>query len=155
VLVRNAALFRVANMLPGLSLVAIGYLIAEQVASPVRHVVFAIFALLGLLYSVRGYRMAVFIDNDSVLVRGFSYSRRIPRSAIFEMTVLGAPWWAFPLVRLPMLHWRGAGGRKRRTPILAFSEGLSVSAKLSNDNEERLAIIQHAIFKRHPRGKHH
>ena len=61
-----------------------------------------------VLGAVRGYRLAVIITANTVVVRGLFRTRTIPRRSIVAIT-LG-----------PALSWLDRSGRRRRTPMTAL-----------------------------------
>ena len=73
----------------------------------------ALVFLVGLWLSVRGYRMAVICDDSSITIRGQLHTRRI---ATPHITAINTSIDGFPAVL-----WRRPGGRKRWSPMVAFS----------------------------------
>ncbi|MEU2236038.1 hypothetical protein [Streptomyces vietnamensis] len=60
--------------------------------------------------AVRGFRAGVRCEGERLVVRGYAWTRVIPRAAVTEVT-------DFPAVR-----WTSPGGRRRWTPVVAFAE---------------------------------
>lgn len=101
VLVQPMVATRFANAVPGASV-----LIAAA-AVPVSWFTWLMVAAGGFLM-IRGFRMAVLVDNQAVQVRGYLRTRTIPRSAVVSLS------------RLPALRWSGRSGRLRWTPLIMF-----------------------------------
>ncbi|MFD8209073.1 hypothetical protein ACFV2S_22090 [Streptomyces sp. NPDC059695] len=101
----NRAAHTVLGLAPGAGLLGYG---AEASTAPERAVAVAAFlACAGL--AVRGYRAGVRCEAERLVVRGFLWSRVIPRAAVTGVT-------GFPAVR-----WTSPGGRRRWTPVAAFT----------------------------------
>ncbi|MFC9596128.1 hypothetical protein ACFTUC_40840 [Streptomyces sp. NPDC056944] len=100
---------RVANavlgLAPGAGLLAYG---VEAATVPERAVAAVAVLVCGGL-AVRGYRAGVRCEAGRLVVRGFLWSRAIPRTAVTGVT-------GFPAVR-----WTSPGGRRRWTPVAAFT----------------------------------
>jgi hypothetical protein len=103
---------RVANVLPGLILGAlgVGFWLDRSDRTPHALLVVGVglSAALGLYLAVRGYRQGAKYGPDGIEVRGLLRTRRIAKARITEIT-------DFPAVR-----WTAASGRARWTPIFAF-----------------------------------
>ncbi|MFD0475217.1 hypothetical protein ACFQ0B_48440 [Nonomuraea thailandensis] len=69
------------------------------------------FGLVSLTLVVRGFRLGVVCRPATVTVRGYLRSRTIPIKDVID----------FPEVLLLSIRWRDRKGRRRKTPIVAFS----------------------------------
>src|SRR5262249_46534807 len=59
-------------------------------------------------FPVRGYRMMVKVDADQVVIRGWWWTRKVPRTAVHTVTVF------------PALRWIDRAGRVRWSPLWMF-----------------------------------
>ena len=97
----------------------------------------------GLWISVRGYRMAVIFSDSSITIRGQLHTRVIPKA---QITAIHTRVDGFPAVL-----WRRPGGRKRWSPMLAFSGN---SRELSYFHDRKmLRLEQIRIWYRRNRSK--
>lgn len=83
-----------------------------------------------VLGAVRGYRLAVIITADAVVVRGLFRTRTIPRRSIVAIT-LG-----------PALSWLDRSGRCRRTPIIVLMTSSRESRRSVNLKEAQLRQLR-------------
>jgi hypothetical protein len=125
---------RVANMLPGLALVAICVNVVVEGNDVPRPVVW-IGIVLGLALAVCGYRMGVLIADGSVTVRGFAWSRKVHVSEV--VTVSGGT--------IPMLRWRTASRRVRWSPIVAFMDSYRGMPRYAEHNRKSLRLLRLTI----------
>lgn len=97
---------RLASIIPGGVLVAAALVVgATSVGGLIAQVLIAGF---GVLITVRLFRMSVTLHPDRAVVRGFFWSRTVPRARAEAMHPLG---W---------IMWRLKSGRRWATPISAF-----------------------------------
>ena len=61
-----------------------------------------------IYFPVRGYRMMVRVDADQVVIRGWWWTRTMPRTAVRTVTVF------------PALRWVDRAGRRRWSPLWMF-----------------------------------
>ena len=101
---------RVASSGPGLAVVFIG-LAAFQYGF--EWWLSSSTVLTGAWIAIRGYRMAVTCDGWSITVRGQLHTQKIAKGDISAIHT--------NIDGLPAILWRRPGGRKRWSPILAFS----------------------------------
>ncbi|MGW8767823.1 hypothetical protein ACWGN5_35665 [Streptomyces sp. NPDC055815] len=70
----------------------------------------AVVALLAFgTLAVRGYRAGVRCEAERLVVRGYVWTRVIPRAAVTGVT------------DLPAVRWTSPGGRRRWTPVTVFT----------------------------------
>jgi hypothetical protein len=125
---------RVANTLPGLLLTAICVNVLLE-RSDVPTPLLWLGVVLGLGLAVRGYRMAVVVDEDRVTVRGLTWSRTVPAADV--VTVSGGA--------VPLLRWRAASGRVRSSPVVAFMNAFGGMPRYTAHNHESLRLLRLAI----------
>jgi hypothetical protein len=107
---------RVANSVPGLVLVAMAAVLLTDLDNPelsdipvaVPILFSVVIALPGIVLAVRGYRLGVLCTDDTVIVRGYLRTYRVPRVSVIVLD--GS-----------VLIWRGPDGRTMRKLILAFT----------------------------------
>lgn len=102
VIVRPLVVTRFANTVPGLVVLTIA------VFAPVPLLVSYAVCIVGGLLVIRGFRTGVRLNEDSVTVYGYLWSRTIPRRAIVDLTTF------------PALRWTSRSGGSRWTPLLMF-----------------------------------
>ena len=107
VVLRPTVTNRVANAFPGVCVMALSVL--PLFLGSGAELALVLVAIPGLVLAVRGYRASAEARQGELVVHGYLRSRAIPRSAIVEVTDSSS------------VIWTDAGGRKRRTPIMAFS----------------------------------
>ncbi|KQX53230.1 MULTISPECIES: hypothetical protein [unclassified Streptomyces] len=101
---------RLANTGLGLA-PGVGFAVYAVEAGAARQRAAAVAAVLACaIVAVRGFRAGVRCEAGRLVVRGFVWTRSIPRSSVTEVT-------PFPAVR-----WTTPGGRRRWTPLWAFTE---------------------------------
>jgi hypothetical protein len=99
---------RLANSSLGAVPAAAAVAYAAQASTGVSRLM-ACFTLIGFaILAVRGYRLGVTCEHDSLAIRGYLRTRVIERERISEIT-------DFPAVR-----WTARKGGKRWTPVTAF-----------------------------------
>src|SRR4051794_21598784 len=113
-----------ANLLPGGVLLGFGLAWCFDTTDGRYRVSAAVLATLGVLLMIRGYRLGVRYDRETLTVRGMFRTRKIQKSTIREIT-------AFPAVR-----WSSQSGRTMWTPIIAFAELSTVIAPVARRNEQ-------------------
>ncbi|MEX0170958.1 hypothetical protein [Streptomyces sp. LMG1-1-1.1] len=108
---------RAANAVPGLAagLGALWYG-AEAGSGWQRVAALVVLAGCGVL-AVRGYRAGVRCEARRIAVRGYVWTRVIPREAVTGVT------------DLPAVRWTSPGGRRRWTPVTALA---AVSGELGS-----------------------
>jgi hypothetical protein len=119
--------------MPGIATVGAGAaraVLAQDLG--IRVVMVAVMAV-GVWLSVRGSRMAVVVDPESVIVRGLLWSRHIRRDAVVEVT------------RLAGLRWRDGQGRRRWTPLVIFLESSGSIETSRRYNQARLRELSVAL----------
>ncbi|MER5205319.1 hypothetical protein [Streptomyces sp. NPDC002825] len=100
---------RAANALPGL-VPGVGSLVYGAGAGTAGEWAVALAAVLACAtLAVRGYRAGVRCETERLVVRGFLWTRVIPRTAVTGVS------------GLPAVRWTTAGGRRRWTPVWAFA----------------------------------
>ena len=107
VILRPSPTNRVANAFPGVCTIALSLLPLSLGTGAERALV--LLGVPGLVLAVRGYRLSAETRQGELVVHGYLRSRAIPRTAIVEITDSST------------VIWTDGDGRKRRTPILAFS----------------------------------
>jgi hypothetical protein len=86
---------------------------------------------------VRAFRAAVVLRDDSITIRGWWWSRTVPRDRVLRVSEWG---W---------LVWRTRGGRETRSPLAIFwNFGDSWFVPLASHNEHALAMIRRWITDR-------
>lgn len=79
----------------------------------------------GLYLTPRGYRIRVALTSDSVSIRGFLWSRTVPRPSIVGIGTRSLPGYSLGRiigVSLPVLQWRRrSSGRLRSSPMWALA----------------------------------
>ncbi|WP_299039167.1 hypothetical protein [uncultured Pseudokineococcus sp.] len=106
---RPLAVARVGNVTPGVSLVLLAWLLATDGDLGSWRWPAAVVAVpLGVYLAVRAPGCEVVCDQRGVVVRGWLWTRTVPRKAVVEVT-------DFPAVR-----WRDGRGRARWTPLSMF-----------------------------------
>ncbi|GAA1104233.1 MULTISPECIES: hypothetical protein [Kitasatospora] len=99
---------RVANAVLGLVPSIGGLVYAVEAAGGLSRLVAGVVVVGGAVLGVRGYRLGVTCRGGHLTVRGYLWTRVIPRQYVVGIT-------GFPAVR-----WRPPAGRMRWTPISAF-----------------------------------
>ena len=107
VILRPSPTNRLANAFPGVCLIALSVLSLVLGTGSERALV--LLGAPGLILTVRGYRLSAEARRGVLTVHGYLRSRAIPRTAIVEVTDSST------------VVWTDGSGRRRRTPILAFS----------------------------------
>jgi len=120
---------RVANSAPGSGLIALGLLLDIESSLAV-----AALVALGVALAVRGFRLAVVLDGEHLLVRGFLRSRRIDRATV-ESSALSR---SNPV----LLRWRDRRGRRRWTPLWAISTPAGTLFFAAATAEENAAVLR-------------
>lgn len=104
---RPLLISRLFNAVPGVLLVGLAARLAFYMG-PYAYLLAVIVASAGGVGAFRGYRMGVTVKADTVIVRGLTWSRTIPRRSLIGLTTF------------PALRWRSESGRTRWTPMTAF-----------------------------------
>ncbi|MGW8359970.1 hypothetical protein ACWGK1_05270 [Streptomyces wedmorensis] len=100
---------RVANTVPGLA-AGLGCVAYGAGAGTGWERAAAVAVLLGCAaLALRGYRAGVRCEAERLVVRGYLWTRVIPRAAVTGVT------------DLPAVRWTSPGGRRRWTPVTAFA----------------------------------
>jgi hypothetical protein len=135
VIVRTWLVNRLGSLLPG-SAVATAAIMSLAEQSPVRigHVIaFAVITAATIFLVARAFRAAVLLRDDSITIRGWWWSRSVPR----ERVVRVSDGW---------LIWRTSNGREVRSPLAIFwNFGDSRFVPLASHNEHALASIRRWI----------
>ncbi|WP_043673230.1 hypothetical protein [Streptomyces xylophagus] len=85
--------------------------------------------LLSVTIAVRGYRAGVSCGNGELTVRGYLWTRTIPRSGIVEIT-------DFPAVR-----WTDPRGRGRWSPLWVFrADSREIARSAASKNQDLAAL---------------
>lgn len=125
---------RFANTAPGFAWAVLGLWVATRPSlEPVGFPVLCFFALSAVWLVVRGYRMAVIVKSGSVTVRGFLWSRTIPRDAVLDLTVL------------PAIRWRDRRGRRRWSPLVMFVAPAYVVSAVGEHNRATIRSLREAL----------
>ncbi|QNE20121.1 hypothetical protein F1D05_22150 [Kribbella qitaiheensis] len=94
--------------------------------------------LIGVHLAVRGYWAGAVLEPETLVVRGFFRTRRIPKASITGIT-------EFPAVR-----WKRADGKARWSPIIAFcEEGQRVPSFVRRHNEMSIQRLREWDHRRH------
>lgn len=128
---------RVANAVPGIVLVAIGVNVLLEGNDVPRPLVWLGIAL-GIVVAVRGFRMAVAVTDDRVVVRGLVTSRSVPVDAVIGVSDTA----------IPQLRWRGANAAEHRSPIVALADAWGGLARYAEHNRESLRRLRLEITRR-------
>ena len=121
---------RVLNAVGWLLIISlpIGALLESELSGKVLGAV--LFGVLGVFLAVRGYRAGASYGADEIVIRGFIYSRRIPKVRITQIT-------EFPAVR-----WTREDGKARWSPIFAFYTGGQVIPSVERHNAVMIQRLQ-------------
>jgi hypothetical protein len=128
--IRPLLITRIASMLPGGVLIGFGVEWWFEATGDRDLVGAVVLAAVGVVLAVRGYRLAVRYDSETLTVRGMFRSRRIQKSSIRDITV-------FPAVR-----WSSRSGRTVWTPIIAFAELNTVIPPVERRNEQAIGELE-------------
>ncbi|MFF8376362.1 hypothetical protein ACF07V_09570 [Streptomyces sp. NPDC015661] len=115
---------RVANGVLGVVFGLGSLLYGTQAEEAWARVAAAVVGLGCAVLAVRGYRAGVRCEGGRLVVRGFLWTRVVPRAAVDAVT-------DFPAVR-----WTTPAGRKRWTPVTAFA---TVSGETAGARSRKLA----------------
>lgn len=88
---------------------------------------------LSVTIAVRGYRAGVSCGNGELTVRGYLWTRTIPRSGIVEITDFPAVRWTDP---------RDPRGRRRWSPLWVFRADSSEIARSVASKKQNLAALR-------------
>ena len=119
---------RVANAFPGVCVVALSIVPLVPGTGVERALV--LLGVPGLVLTVRGYRLSAETRPGELVVHGYLRSRAIPRTAIVEVTDSSA------------VVWTDGNGRRRQTPILAFSTQPGMLPSVAEHHAERRRRLQ-------------
>lgn|SRR5574341_1033683 len=119
---------RVANSSLGAVLVVPSVILALDPSVPWGWEAGILLALLGVLLAVRGYRLGVHCDDDTITVYGLLWTRTIPKASVIEIT-------DFPAVR-----WATESGHVRWTPVIAFNHDLARSVPRTVAAHDRTCV---------------
>jgi hypothetical protein len=121
---------RIANVVPGLLLAAlgVGYWLVQRTDLALTTAVLG--AVVGGWLGVRGYRQGVRCGEEAIEVRGLLRSRRIPVERIVAIT------------NFPAVSWQTESGRKRWSPIIAFAELDDLIEPIRRHNEAAVGKLQ-------------
>ncbi|MGZ6868920.1 MAG: hypothetical protein ACXVHI_01195 [Frankiaceae bacterium] len=81
----------------------------------------------------RQNRQGVLITGTTVEVRGYFWDRRLPRSAVVDVT------------DLPTVVWRDERGRERRTPVLSLMRNPRALPSIEAGNQSRAGQLQRLL----------
>jgi hypothetical protein len=85
-----------------------------------------------IYFPVRGYRMMVRVDADHVVIRGWWWTRTVPRTAVRTVTVF------------PALRWVDRAGRRRWSPLWMFVQPtLQRDRQLDAEVDALTRVIEH------------
>jgi hypothetical protein len=127
---RPLLITRIANVLPGGVLAGFGVEWWFQATGDWQHLGAAVLTAAGAILAVRGYRVGVRYENETLTVRGIFRSRKISRSSISSITAL------------PAVRWSSKSGRSVWTPIIAFAELDTVIPPVARRNEEAIEELE-------------
>jgi hypothetical protein len=128
VMLRPTPTNQVANAFPGACIMALSVLPLFLGSGAERALV--LLGIPGLVLAVRGYRVSAEARQGELVVHGYLRSRAIPRSAIVDVTDSSS------------VIWTDGKGRKRRTPILAFSTQPGMLNSVAQHHAECRARLQ-------------
>jgi hypothetical protein len=134
---------RFANAFGGLVIPFIPFVVLLQEWNPDDSTASAIaipVGLVSLVLAVRGFRLGVMCGPVTVTVRGYWRSRTIPIADVLDLHE--------PL--LLSIRWRDRRGRRRKTPVLAFSTPRKTFPFVAQHAESSVEQLQHWI-NRHQR----
>ena len=84
-----------------------------------------------IYFPVRGYRMMVRVDADQVVIRGWWWTRNVPRTAVRTVTVF------------PALRWVDRAGRRRWSPLwMLFQPGWRRDRQLDAEVDALTRVIE-------------
>jgi hypothetical protein len=128
-IVRPLLVTRLANTVPGLVVALLGVCGLSELLSFGRLAVIA----LGVTLAVRGFRMGVEIGSQHVKVRGFLWTRTVPRHTVRGLT------------GFPALRWQTASGRARWSPLIMFFDGLDALTFVSRHDQRCLETLMRTL----------
>jgi hypothetical protein len=130
---------RIACALPGsLSAAFVGAGAMREADAALLAIAVPVVAL-GVVLAVRGYRMAVIVEGQTVTVRGMCRSRVVPRSGVDALhdgdtTLLFA--------RTPTMSWHDETGTARRTRLWMFGNPKRQFADVAGHNRRTLRQLR-------------
>jgi len=134
---RPLAVTRIANLLPGLIVLAAALL--TDVPQGIR----AGLGVLALWLLYRGQGMGVVLSEEAIRIRGWLWSRSIAIDRALKTTTFAG------------VRWRSASGRARWSPILAFAEATAVIPQVSRHNDWVMDQVEDWIYRHRPRRGSH
>ncbi|HEX4465692.1 MAG TPA: hypothetical protein VH025_00770 [Solirubrobacteraceae bacterium] len=134
--VRSLGQFRLVAVLGALSTLAM-LLIAVWTGSGAAHVFAVIAALAFAGLTIRGVRAGVYVERESVVIRGMLLTRRVPSAAIERFSYE-------PLKRLPAM---GVARLRdgRRLPITAIGAGHVPTERVVGEGEALIAELNELL----------
>lgn len=96
----------------------------------------AVVGTVGMWLAVRGYRVGVAVTPAAVIVRGYLWSRTVPRAAVVEVT------------GFPALRWQGSGPKLRWTPIVAFADFGGVLPFVVEHGERQVSQLRRLVVRK-------
>lgn len=148
-ILRPPPILRLVNALPGMLLAGATFTLVlsddpELGTFRDRLLTWAImFFLPGIYLAVRAYRMSVALTSDVVRIRGWLWSRTVPRASIVGVGVV--PWWVPIPYYIPTLRWNRPSGGVRSSPMLVLGVPVSRTVIGRRPGVERLATLMHAL----------
>jgi hypothetical protein len=136
VIVRTWLVNRVGSLIPGGVVVTAAVVsLVEQDSVRIGHVIaFALITAPTAFLVVRAFRAAVVLRDDSMTIRGWWWSRSVPRDRVVRVSDGG---W---------LIWRARDGREVRSPLAIFwNYDDARFVPLASHNEQALATIRRWI----------
>ena len=136
VYVRPLLVTRFANTAPGAAVLLFGVVVAVGVSDPFGPslVVWAVTGV-GVVLIVRSFRAGVRVNDHSVTVYGYVWSRTIRRRSMIDLTTF------------PALRWTSRSGRSHWTPLLMFMTSGRALAFINAHHENCQQLLQRELVK--------
>lgn len=130
---------RVANSSLGLLPAASSILYGAQANAVYPRLAAGLALLASAVIAVRGYRLGAVCRNSELIVRGYLFTRAIPRAGIIEIT-------DFPAVR-----WTDASGRPRWSPLWFLNVGPHEIPEMRASKSRDIARLRRWVLPRNRR----
>jgi hypothetical protein len=134
VLIRQHWINRFGSFVSGGILIACGLSIVSDPTNSPNLFAVLLFVAVPLWLVIRSLRASVECTSEKILVRGWIWSRLIPRSHI---TSLSSGW--------RVIHWTSRSGSKRLTPLPMFWDFPNATYSMDQHNAEAIAEVQRWI----------
>jgi hypothetical protein len=132
-LIRPLVVTRFANSMPGAAVIVIGLALVINTSVQVPPLIGGAVTAVGVVLAVRGFRTGARLNRTSVTVRGYLWSRTIPRRAITELTTL------------PALRWTSRSGASRWTPLFIVYDLGRALAFINAHHERCQALLREGL----------